>query len=272
MLFRSYIDAKRNIVLYQPFYGRLVLNAGNYETKSFNSDARGEVVWFSQNDPEIRTGFLNVDGQLVWRNQDVEVPIVSSLEIIIPGRHNVDNYLAAAAAVWPFVKPEDIAEVARTFGGVEHRLELVRELGGVRYYNSSIDTSPTRTKAALRALAERNERVVLIAGGQDKKCDYTGLGEAIVAVSKKIILCGDNSDQIEKVLRRESAFKGIRFEDLIIHRCANYDDAVNKAHSLAEPGELVILSPAGTSYDQFRHFEERGNLFKELVNKLRVKS
>ena len=189
-------------------------------------------------------------------------------DIKLPGRHNVDNYLAAAAAVWPYVKPADIRAVATTFGGVEHRLELVRELSGVRYYNSSIDTSPTRTKAALRALAERNERVVLIAGGQDKKCDYTGLGEAIVTVSDRIILCGSNADQIEKVLRREAAFKGVRFEDLIIYRCQDYEDAVNRAKALARPGDVVVLSPAGTSYDRFRHFEERGNLFKDLVNRL----
>ena len=146
-------------------------------------------------------------------------PFLASDDIKLPGRHNVDNYLAAAAAVWPYVKPADIGTVAMTFCGVEHRLELVRELSGVRYYNSSIDTSPTRTKAALRAMADRNERVVLITGGQDKKCDYTGLGEAIVTVSDRIILCGSNADRIEKVLRREAAFKGIRFEDLTIYRC-----------------------------------------------------
>lgn len=266
--YQEYIDAKRNILLYQPFYGRLVLNAGNYETRSLSTEARGEVVWFGQNDQSLATGCFVADGQLVWRDKSGEVPIVKTAAIKIPGKHNVENYQAAAAAVWSYVKPADIAAVAVSFGGVEHRLELVRELDGVRYYNSSIDTSPTRTKAALRALAERDEHVVLIAGGQDKKSDYTGLGEAIVTVAAKIIFCGANSDLIEESIRREAAYKGIRFEDLQIYHFDNYADAVAQAKTIAVPGEIVVLSPAGTSYDSFRHFEERGNLFKDLVNKL----
>jgi len=110
--------------------------------------------------------------------------------------------------------------------------------------------------------------VVLIAGGQDKKCDYTGLGEAIVTVSRKIILCGANSPLIEEAMQKEAAFKGVDFKDLKLYHCTNYQDAVKQAKEIADPGEIVVLSPAGTSYDFFRHFEERGNLFKELVNQL----
>ncbi len=266
--YQEYIDAKRNIMLYQPFYGRLVLNASNFETSSFSTDARGQVVWFAQKDSEHQEGCFVTENQLVYRSGGREVPIINSADIKIPGKHNVENYMAATAAVWPYVKTEDVTAVARSFGGVEHRLELVRELDGVRYYNSSIDTSPSRTKAALRALAERNEHVVLIAGGQDKKSDYTGLGEAIVAVARKIIFCGANADLIDASIRREAAYKGVKYEDLKIIHCDNYTDAVTQARTLAEPGEVVVLSPAGTSYDAFRHFEERGNLFKELVNKL----
>ncbi len=267
--YQEYIDAKRNILLYQPFYGRLVLNAGNYESRSQSSDARGQVVLFSRREQAIPEGFIIKDGHLVCREKGHEIQIVKTSDIKIPGLHNVENYLAAAAAVWPYVQPKDIAAVAVSFGGVEHRLELVRELDGVRYYNSSIDTSPTRTKAALKALAERNEHVVLIAGGQDKKCDYTGLGEAILAVSRKIVLCGANSDLIKDSIEKESAFRGIQFEDLQLIYCENYQDAVQMAKSIASPGEVVVLSPAGTSYDHFRHFEERGNLFKELVSQLK---
>ena len=205
---------------------------------------------------------------LTWRDHGQEVPIVRTSEIVIPGKHNVENYLAAITATMPYVRPEDIRAVATTFGGVEHRLELVRELDQVRYYNSSIDTSPTRTKAALRALAERQEKVVLIAGGKDKKSDYTGLGEAIVAVARKIILCGDNAGLIEENLHRECGFAGVAWEYLTIIHCDSYEDAVSKAREMAVPGEVVVLSPAGTSYDKFRHFEERGNLFKELVRQL----
>jgi UDP-N-acetylmuramoylalanine--D-glutamate ligase len=144
----------------------------------------------------------------------------------------------------------------------------VRELDGVRYYNSSIDTSPTRTKAALRALAERGERAVLILGGQDKKSDYTGLGEAILSVSRKIVFCGDNADLIDASLKREAAYSGVAYDALQIVRCQDYADAVHAARQLAEPGEIVILTPSGTSFDHFRHFEERGNLFKQLVDQL----
>lgn len=266
--YQEYIDAKRNILLYQPFYGRLVLNAGNYETRSLATDARGQVAFFGRNQDDLVEGFTVVDKQLVFKKRDDIVPIISMDEIVIPGKHNVENYLAAAAAVWPYVRPEHIAAVARSFSGVEHRLEFIRELDGIRYYNSSIDTSPTRTKAALRALAERHRKVVLITGGADKKLDYTGLGEAIVSVSQKIIFCGANENLIDASLKREAPYLGIPYESLQIAHCENYAEAVQAARQMAEPGEIVVLSPAGTSYDKFRHFEERGNLFKQLVNQL----
>lgn len=279
--YQEYIDAKRNIYLYQPFYGRLVLNACNYATRSLSPEARGEVFWFSLNDPSIPCGCLLQNGRLVWRSklrQDSEsgqgglaaqdITIMDATDIVIPGRHNIDNYLAAIAAVWPYVQPADIVAVAKAFGGVEHRLELVRELEGVRYYNGSIDTSPTRTKAALLAMADRHEKVVLIAGGQDKKSDYNGLGEAIVNVSRKIILCGQNAPLIEESILKEAPYKGVPVDQLMIYHCDNYSDAVQMARQIAVPGEVVLLSPAGTSYDKFRHFEERGNLFKQLVGDL----
>jgi UDP-N-acetylmuramoylalanine--D-glutamate ligase len=267
--YQEYIDAKRNLLLYQPFHGRLVLNSANYVTRSLASEARCAVTFFSRTDaPDLSDGFFQVGDQLVCRSEGRERAIVPAGEIVIPGRHNIENYLAAAAAVWPYVKPEDISAVARTFAGVAHRMELVRELDGVRYYNSSIDTSPTRTKAALRALTERGERVVLIIGGQDKKSDYSGLGEAILAVSRKIVYCGANADMIDASIRQDAPYCGVAYESLETVRCATYADAVQAAQRLARPGEVVILSPAGTSFDQFRHFEERGNLYKQLVSQL----
>lgn len=270
--YQEYIDAKKNLMLYQPFYGRLVLNAANYVTRSLSVDARGSVVYFSRTPTDLDTGFFVDQGILVYQDKTGKTPIVAASEIRIPGKHNVENFLAAAAAVWPLVEPEHIAEVARTFPGVAHRLELVRELDGVRYYNSSIDTSPNRTKAALRALAERGEHAVLILGGQDKKCDYTGLGEAIVSVSRKIIYCGANTDMIDEVLKREAPFAGVDYESLEIVNCTSYDEAVLTAQKMAVAGEIAVLSPAGTSFDRFRHFEERGDLFKKLVNQLKSSS
>lgn len=266
--YQEYIDAKRNIFLYQSFMDRLILNANNYVTRNMVIEARGEVVQFARKEAQIEEGAILIDDQLCYRHKGVITPVVASSEIVIPGKHNIENYLAAMAATWPYVTPEAIKAVATRFGGVEHRLELVRELDGVRYYNSSIDTSPTRTKAALNALHERKEKVVLITGGKDKKSDYIGLGEAIAQVSQKIILCGENIQQIRENLIQEAPFKGIDPQTLMIIEVPTYEEAVLEARRLAKAGEIIVLSPAGTSYDKFRHFEERGNLFKALVNAL----
>ena len=145
-------------------------------------------------------------------------------------------------------------------------MELVRELDGVRYFNSSIDTSPTRTKAALKALEDRGERVVLIVGGKDKKCDYTGLGESILAVCDRIVLCGENVPQIEKSIRAACERRAQAEPTLV--RAVDYEQAVQEARRLAKPGEAVVLSPAGTSFDRYRNFEDRGNHFKKLVHAL----
>ncbi len=266
--YQEYIDAKKNIMLYQPFYGRLILNAANYETRSLAAEAMGEVAYFSRSDHQEKEGAFVRDGQLICRDRSGETAIMTAGDIMLPGQHNLENYLAAITAVRPYVTVPDMVAVARSFGGVAHRLELVRELDGVRYFNSSIDTSPTRSKAALRALADRGEHAILIMGGKDKNCDYTGLGEAMLAVSRKIIFCGANAGMIDDVLRREAGYAGARYSELQIVHCQDYSEAVQTARKMAEPGEVVVLTPAGTSYDRFRHFEERGDLFRQLVNQL----
>ena len=266
--YQEYIDAKRNIFLYQPFHGRLVLNATNYETASLSPEARGTVVFFSRSTGDFGEGARLENGWLTYHDGDSVTDYMKARDILIPGLHNVENYLAAIAATQPYVTPEAVCKVAAEFPGVEHRLELVRELDGVRYYNSSIDTSPTRTRAAMNALADRGEKVVLIAGGKDKKLDYTNLGEAVLKVCRKIVLCGDNSPLIENSIIQALPYVGLKPEDIVIVHSDNYNDAVSRARALAEPGEIIVLSPSGTSYDKFRHFEERGNLFKEIVNHL----
>ena len=263
--YQEYIDAKKNILLYQSFMGRLVINAGNYESRSLASEARGRVVFFGRTPNGENPGAYMTDDVLSYLDSahGSASSVIPAADLVIPGRHNQENYLAAIAATYEYVSPSSMARVARTFQGVEHRMELVRELDGVRYYNSSIDTSPTRTRAALKALEERGERVVLIAGGKDKKCDYTGLGEAILAVCDRVVLCGENSPLIERSLRIACERKGFA-EPSIVH-CDSYEEAVEAARRLAQPGESVVLSPAGTSFDRFRNFEERGNLYKGIV-------
>lgn len=269
--YQEYIDAKKHIFQSQNFMGRLVLNADNQITAGFFPEARVKKAYFSWEEQSNWAGKGNSfdhafvkDGFLCYQqgNQEIE-KILSIKEVLIPGRHNVENYLAAASATMPWVKAEDIRQVAMSFPGVEHRIELVRTLDNVRYYNSSIDTSPNRTINSMLALADRGEKGVLIAGGADKQCDYTGVGQAILQVCDRIVLCGSNSPQIRAILEQEAHGR-----DYQIIETEDYAQALAEAKKLAHPGELVILSPVGTSYDRFRHFEERGNLFKKLVMEL----
>ena len=266
--YQEYINAKKNIYLGQSFSGLLVINGENKITRSMAHEARGKVSFFSwDEDITVNNTYSALfchayvqDGILCYSTGDIEHKIIAMKDIIIPGNHNVENYLAAICAVMPFVRPEDIACVAKKFCGVEHRIELVRTVEGVRYYNSSIDTSPNRTINTMNALHSRGERGVLIAGGADKKCDYTGLGHAILSVCDRIILCGQNASLIFDSLKKEG--EGITYS---VEEVQEYSQAILRAKEMAVPGEIVILSPVGTSYDRFRHFEERGNLFKKLV-------
>ena len=267
--YQEYIGAKKNIMLFQSFMGRLVLNGSNYETQTLTSEARGEIAWFNDRHGSFGTLYVDREGTLIEQHADGrEVELIKTDELKLPGKHNIENYLAAIAAVRPKVSRDAISRVATTFRGVEHRLEFVRELDGVSYYNSSIDSSPTRTKAVLRAFAVKNKPMVLITGGKDKNSDYSGLGEAITAATDRIILCGSNAEQIHESIRREARRLGVNWEHLTIVSCDSYGDAVAEARRLARPGDSVVLSPAGTSFDRFQNFEERGDCFKELVRAL----
>ena len=269
--YQEYIDAKMKVFVNQGFSGRLVLNGENEITRSMAAFARGKVAYFTwdgaksliDTSSDLFDHAYVKDGVLTYSTAGKETPVVAASEIMIPGSHNVENYLAAMSAVMPYVKPGNVAEVARTFGGVEHRIEYVRTVDGVRYYNSSIDTSPNRTINTMKALESRNEHGVIIAGGADKKCIYTGLGYAILNVCDRIVLCGSNASLIRDILEKESDGR-----TYTVVETDNYPDAIRKARGMAVPGDIVILSPVGTSYDKFRHFEERGNLFKQLVSEL----
>ena len=250
--------------------------------------ARGQVKFFSSSKEEAKKSGSAIspcaylDGStLVYEEKGTKTPICDKRDIFIPGMHNVENFLAASAAVIDYVKPEDIAEVARSFKGVPHRIEFIRELDGVRWYNSSIDTSPNRSLNTMNALADRDEHGVLICGGADKKCLYSKLGDAILKVCDRIIIYGSNADLVEDIIAKEA--QGRKYEIIRIPDDPNdvyeipktrenvvkaFTEAANKARALAKPGEIVILSSIGTSYDHFRHFEHRGDLFKDIVNGL----
>lgn len=263
--YEEYMDAKKNIYRHQGKNDILVLNNDNLVTKSFVNEAKGSVRLFSRKEVLGAGTFFVNDGKIVYDDGNALVELINCNEIVISGNHNIENYLAACAATIGLVLPENMAEVARTFNGVEHRNEFVRDVNGVKYYNSSIDSSPNRTMAALNTF---NQRVILIAGGKDKNIPYDELGPVLAEKVKELILIGPTADKIEASLKAAIEKKGLPEGTVKVHHCKNYEEIVNKASNIAKAGDIVILSPASTSFDMFKNFEERGKTFKELVLKL----
>lgn len=253
---QEYIDAKKNLVFHQSAADRAILNADNAVTADFATYCRGEVWQFSRRKQVMRGCWLD-DNNIVVSENGKDTVVMHKDDIRIPGVHNIENYMAAIAAVWGITPPESIKAFARAFGGVEHRCELVRERGGVRWYNDSIGSSPSRTMAGLKAF---DKKVLLIAGGYDKHIPYAPLGAVAAETVKAAILMGATADAIEESIRACS--------DLPIYRVANMDEAVAKADAIAEMGDIVFMSPASASFDMYPNFEVRGNHFKDLVNRL----
>lgn len=265
----EYIAAKAKIL---DGCARAVLNYENEITRDLARGAACPVTLFSHGyipDEELREGDSAVyekDGVIVFRARgEEEFPVLHVSDILLPGRHNVENYMAAIAAVRGYAGPEEIGEVARTFRGVRHRLELVREMGGVAYYNGSIDSSPTRTAAALNAMGDRS--LVLICGGYDKQIPFAPLADALLSRNniRALVLTGATAQKIEDALREHPAFAGRSFE---IHREADFTEAVLLASRQAHAGDAVLLSPACASFDAFANFEVRGDRFCEIVRGL----
>ena len=257
----EYVEAKKNVLLHQNAFSRTVLNLDNEITNSFGSFVRGQNISFSM-EKEVENGaWLDGDGYLCIRLDGKREKIMHRSDITVLGDHNVANYLAAIAAVWGYVSPESIIKVAREFAGVEHRIEFVREVDGVKYYNDSIASSPTRTIAGLKAF---DRQVILIAGGYDKHIPFEPMMPYVTEKVKKLILCGDTADKIEKALKEYSGYNG----SPTVIRADNLAEAVKIAHSEAKRGDIVTLSPACASFDAFKNFAVRGNYFKEEVGKL----
>ncbi len=254
----EYVSSKENIYLWQQETGKLVLNHDNDITRSFAPKAKGAVTWFARQ-TEIDSG-VTLEGESIVVKGDRTVLPVS--DILLPGVHNWENYMAAIAAVDGLVSDETIRAFAKTFGGVEHRIELVRELNGVKYYNDSIASSPTRTMAGLRSF---QQKVILIAGGYDKHLDYTPLGPEIIEHVKALVLTGATAPKIRAAAEGAPGFDP---EKLPIYDGLDFAGALNQACTIAQPGDIVILSPASASFDQFKNFMVRGNTFKELVGQL----
>ena len=209
----------------------------------------------------VDNGVFCEDGVIYEAADGSVTPIMETKDILLPGVHNIENYMAAFAAVRGQVRYETMREIAKTFGGVEHRIELIRTRNGVRWYNDSIASSPSRTIAGLNSFPEK---VILIAGGKDKGISYAPLGPVVNDHVKLLLLCGKTAGVIREAVEQAENYKGLEILDV-----ADYHEAVSIADARSQPGDVVILSPASTSYDRFANFMERGQVFKAIVNELK---
>ena len=255
----EYAEAKKNVYRFQTAEDRLVLNADNKGTASLIGDVKSRLFCFSRQ-KEIRQGCY-FDGESIWYNNGwYSLRLLDRKDIRLPGLHNVENYMAAFAAVLDIVGEEVCRRVAAEFGGVEHRIEFVREKDGVRYYNDSIASSPTRSIAGLNSF---EQKLILIAGGYDKHIPYDVLGPVVCEKVKTLVLVGATAPKI-----REAVEKAPNPEKPEIVEFTDFEAAVRGAAALAGPGDVVMLSPASASFDLFKNFMERGDRFKEIVNDL----
>ena len=253
----EYIAAKENIYLHQHEGDIAIFNEDNDITRSLSEKVSARMRLFSRREEVTDGAFLRGD-TIVLRHDGCEEAVMQISDIRLPGMHNVENYLAAVTALDGLVSYEVMRETARTFVGVEHRIEPVRTIRGVQWYNDSIASSPTRTIAGLNAF---NEKVILLAGGYDKHIPFAPLAPEVVKHVKLLILCGATADAIEKAVRECPDYHG----SPEIVRCESLEDCVKTAYERAVRGDIVTLSPACAAFDQFANFMERGKAFKKLV-------
>lgn len=256
----EYIAAKENIFLHQGEGDRAIFNYDNQLTRDLAEKAGGAVTFFSRRE-RLEEGVYLRDGAIWLTNAQGSREVLPTRDIRLPGVHNIENYMAAIAAVDGLVPDKCVRAVAARFQGVEHRIELVRELDGVKYYNDSIGTSPSRTVACLESFPEP---VILIAGGYDKGIPFHALALEIRERVKTLVLTGDTARAIRQAVEEAEGGRGcpeiIQTEDLA--------GAVEAARRAAGPGDVVVLSPACAAFDRFKNFMERGRAFKELVRSL----
>ena len=250
----EYVEAKKNIFRFQGKDDILIVNADNEITAPLRGN--GATKTFSR---QGKNANVMLAGDTICRDGQ---PVLDKKDILIPGEHNVENYMAAIAAVQGLVGDKTIRQVAKTFGGVEHRIELVRIKDGVRFYNDSIASSPSRTIAGLRSFPEK---VLLIAGGYDKHIPYDVLGPEICSHVKKLYLGGATGQKIRAAVENCPEYKPGAPE---IVDCGDFASAVKAAAAGAVSGDVVLMSPASAAFDQFKNFMVRGEFFKKMVMEL----
>lgn len=262
----EYVDAKRNILIYQNAACRTILNAdcdysiGSRVYHNMRFDVRGKLFEFSIKHPVENGAYMKDNGDIVYRENDEETYVMNKNDIIIPGTHNIENYCTAISAVWGMVDVENIKSIAQTFGGVEHRIEFVREYNGIRYYNDSIATSPSRVISGLKAFGKK---IIVIMGGSDKGNDMSEMVPYILKYVKLLVLNGATAEKIYDTIISDENYKN---SDIKIVKTDYLENALNIAKEKAQSGDVVTLCPACPAFDQFKTFEYRGRKFKELVN------
>lgn len=287
----EYVAAKTHLLLGETLPEAAILNARDENTRHIGEAVASPVIWFT-GERGLPAGYLpdmadpsrgdravyERAGTLViaapHENGVTETPVLDTDRIRIPGRHNVENFMTAIALTWGYAEPLDVAAVADSFMGVPHRLELVREIprdgGSIRFYNSSIDSSPTRTVAALNAMAEMNAKLgrrapIVLCGGQDKHIPFDPLAEGLCRMASRVVVTGEARDQIMDALHACPDYCPASLPVTVI---PDYREAMEAACLMAQDGDTVLLSPACTSFDAFRNFEERGEVFRGIVRGL----
>ena len=259
--YEEYIEAKANIFKYQDENGLLVLNYDNEITKNFAKDAKSKVLYFSSKQ-KLENGLI-LDNQIIKECENgLRRHVINTKNIKLKGIHNSENICAAIAATNKIVSIDSQIKAVSEFKGVNHRLEFIKELNGSKWYNDSIASSPTRTIAGLNSF---EEDIVLIAGGYDKHLDYTPIALPIINKVSKLILLGQTSDKIYQAVT--NLLKTYERE-IEIFKVNTLEEAALKAKEVSKKGDVVLFSPASASFDMFKNFEERGNRFKQIVNKL----
>lgn len=259
--YQEYIDSKKNIFKYQDENGVLVLNADNDITNSCRDEANGKVIMFSST-KKLENGFI-VDNGIIKECEDgIRRHIIDTKDLKLKGEHNFQNICTALALTKGLVDIDKAVDTIKEFSGVHHRLELVRVIDGVEWYNDSASTSPTRGISALNAFD--NKEIVLIAGGADKNLDYTPIGRPIVENVRCLILIGQTANKIYEAVKKELELQN---KNLDIHMCESFKQSLDLAKRVAKSGQIVLFSPASTSFDMFKDMYDRGDRFKEEVMK-----
>ena len=259
--YQEYIDSKANIFIHQNENGLLIINYDNDITRNFAKLAKGKVKYFTRKE-KLPNGVIFDNGVVKSCDNDLRRHVISQKDIKIRGMHNIENICAAIAATENLVDVEIQKQAISEFTGVEHRLEFVREIDGAKWYNDSIASSPNRTIAGLNSY---DEKIILIAGGRDKHLDYEPIAKPIIDNVRVLIVMGETADKIKNAVENELENQN---KQMTIIKVKNVEEAVLEARKHAQSGEVVLFSPASTSFDMFKNFEERGKKFKEEVMKL----